>query len=171
MLGTDLFQAYANEPAYPLQSTAQQDNNVETQGDQHAIGSEHHAPPQQPSAIQQMIPSKDQIYDTSSLFKEAQMEQQLALLQQQLTLQKQKMNETKGESVVDRFLSKKKDVLKLVTISMTVLLALSSHYLFTDLIRNYIANNDFTTNQEFTTKVWYPTTILLGIWILKVFNR
>jgi hypothetical protein len=71
----------------------------------------------------------------------------------------------------DRFVSKKKDVLKLVTMALTVLLAISSHYVMTDLIRNYIANNDLTGNQEFTTKIAYPLTVLLLIWTLKVFNR
>jgi uncharacterized membrane protein YcjF (UPF0283 family) len=111
------------------------------------------------------------------MFKEIQMNEQIAKLQSQIRQQNNTQNNTQQndvyqqDSVIDRYISKKKDVMKLIIMAFTVLLGLSLHYLITDLIRNYIASNDLTMNQEFITKFAYPVTIVLIIWTLKVFNR
>lgn len=114
------------------------------------------------------------LYDSGTIYNEMTMNQQLAALKNELQRQKDinKLgNRDFQESIVDRFVSKKKEVFKLVTMSMTILLAISIHFVLNDLIRNYIVNNNLTDNQELTTKVAYPLTILLVIWMFKVFNR
>lgn len=169
--GTELYQAYdqgfpsmqSNQSPPPPQSLDINDFSINDTDTPQLT--------QSATTQQQSIPNhQDHIYDPSATFKEAQLQQQLSQLQGKL---KQQSIESKqnNDSMFDRFVSKKKDVLKLVTMALTVLLAISSHYVMTDLIRNYIANNDLTGNQEFTTKIAYPLTVLLLIWTLKVFNR
>lgn len=165
--GTDLYQAY--EQGYPsMQSNPSPPQSLDI--NDYSINDTDTPQLTQSATTQQIsIPTpQDHVYDASSTFKEAQLQQQLSQLQGKLKQTESKQN---TDSMFDRFVSKKKDVLKLVTMSLTVLLAISSHYVMTDLIRNYIANNDLTGNQEFTTKIAYPLTVLLLIWTLKVFNR
>jgi hypothetical protein len=90
----------------------------------------------------------------------------------QLELEKQKTAVKKDtEPIYDRFVSKKKDVLKLINISITILLAISIHYVLSDLLKNYLQINDFTHNKETFIKLLYPSSVLLVLWSLKVFNK
>lgn len=169
--GTELYQAYDQgyNPSLQQQQTPQQTLDIND------FSNDTTDTPQltQSTTTQQKhnLPLREPIYDASASFKEAQLQQQLENLQGKLQQNKESKQYQNNDSMFDRFVSKKKDVLKLVTMSLTILLAISSHYVMTDLLRNYIANNDLTGNQEFTTKIAYPMTILLLIWTLKVFNR
>lgn len=99
--------------------------------------------------------------------------QQINELQNQLKRQKElnAMMQKDVASIYDRFVSKKKDVLKLVNVSLTVLLAISIHFVMSDLIKGYIMNNDFTSNKETLIKCSYPIAIFILMWSMKVFNR
>ena len=100
-------------------------------------------------------------------------EQKILELQKELEQQKHLNSEQKREyePLVDRYLSKKKDVFKLINISLTVLLGISTHYVISDLIKNYLLNNDFTSNKENLIKVAYPVFVFLLLWSFKVFNK
>jgi hypothetical protein len=74
-------------------------------------------------------------------------------------------------TIYDRFLSKKKDVMKLLSFSFTILLAISLHFVISDLIKNYLINNDFTANKEQFLKISYPLLVFGLMWSLKVFNK
>lgn len=91
--------------------------------------------------------------------------------QLQIELEKQKKEVINNDSIFDRFASKKKDVFKLLNISLSVLLAISLHYLMGDMIKIYLRNNDFSYNKEIFIKSMYPTSVLLILWSLKVFNK
>jgi uncharacterized membrane protein YcjF (UPF0283 family) len=173
MLGTELSQAY--EQGNQQQFTGNNVDFIDSNDTQHVppipisnTPIDNNPQTRPPPQINEQV-YQQPTYDSINMYKEAQLHNQLTNLQAQLHAQKN--TEIKGDSVFDRYLSKKKDVLKLVTMALTVLLAISIHYVVTDLIRNYLANNDFTANKEFITKVSYPLTILLLIWTLKVFNR
>jgi len=99
--------------------------------------------------------------------------QQINELQHQLKRQKELniIMQKDVASIYDRFASKKKDVLKLLNVSLTVLLAISINYVMSDLIKGYIMNNDFSSNKETLIKFSYPLVIFLLMWSLKVFNR
>ena len=179
MLGTDLNQAYEQIPSsqnfnngfqfHEESPEKLQTEQIEPSRHNEKISLNEHKPNNQPS--------HEHVYDSTSMFKEIQMNDQIARLQNQIRQQNNTQNNTQNndvyqqDSVIDRYISKKKDVMKLIIMAFTVLLGLSLHYLITDLIRNYIANNDLTMNQEFITKFAYPVTIVLMIWTLKVFNR
>lgn len=74
-------------------------------------------------------------------------------------------------SIYDRFLSKKKDVMKLLAISLTVLLAISTNFVMCDLIKKYLMNNDFSDNKETIIKIMYPVSTFILLWSTKVFNK
>jgi hypothetical protein len=87
-------------------------------------------------------------------------------------LEKQKtLNKRETEPLFDRFVSKKKDVMKLLNIALTVLLAISLHFVFSDLLKTYLQNNDFSSNKETLIKFIYPACVLLVLWSFKVFNK
>jgi hypothetical protein len=180
MLGTDLNQAYEQIPSSQnfnngFQFNEEIPDKVQTEEVEPSRQNEkitsHEQIPNQPSS---------HVYDSTSMFKEIQMNDQIVRLQNQIrqhnntkqgNTQNRDTSSYQQDSVIDRYISKKKDVMKLVIMSFTVLLGLSLHYLITDIVRNYIASNDLTMNQEFFTKLAYPVTIVLLIWTLKVFNR
>lgn len=168
MFGTDLHQAYDpglnTEPQnmIHLNSATEMDREVEQkQAAMHHQHEEQH--PQQPST-----------YETNHFFRDNQMKNQLSQLQDELLLQKQKVQSyktTTDVNLIDRFVSKKKDVVKLILISLTIVLAFSLHYVIHDLLKAYLMNSILTPTQELLTKLAYPVTILLVIWTIKVFNK
>ena len=85
--------------------------------------------------------------------------------------QKSLNNTSPKEPLYERYISKKKDVLKLISISLTVLLGISMHFVFSDLIRSYLEFNDFTYNKESMIKAAYPLCVFFVMWSLKVFNK
>lgn len=98
-------------------------------------------------------------------------ESRIRQLEKELTASKA-MNETRVvDSLYDRFLSKKKDVFKLLAISLTILLAMSTHFVMLDLLRNYLNNNDFPRGRETLIRMAYPVGVLFSLWSLKVFNK
>lgn len=92
-------------------------------------------------------------------------------LQMELEKQKQLNKKDNSEPLYDRFVSKKKDVMKLICIALTVLLAISLHFVFQELITSYIQNNDFTSNKELLVRFMYPISVLAVLWTIKVFNK
>lgn len=83
------------------------------------------------------------------------------------------VNDHNGSSVgiFERYASKRRDVVKLLVMALTVLLALSAHHAISDLLRTYINNNDVTRNKETLLRFGYPTVVFLLLWSLKVFNK
>lgn len=111
-----------------------------------------------------MIPLYEQQVRNSNKIKELQLE----LLKQK---QQDVLVPVTTEPLYDRYLSKKKDVFKLMSIALTVLFAISLHFVMGDLIKSYLRNNDFSYNKEMLLKFSYPMTVLLMLWSLKVFNK
>ena len=98
-------------------------------------------------------------------------QEKILQLQKELEVQKiiNKQNDT--EPLYERFLSKKKDVMKLICISLTVLLAISVHFVASDFLKSYLQNNVFSQNKELTLKILYPFTVFMTLWSIKVFNK
>lgn len=156
MYGTDLFQAY--EQTMPVQQ-----NMAMHQPANDAVE-------QQPSieveqVAQQMPP---QMATRDGFFAENNLQEQLHQLQKELHNQKKLQ---KQDNLLDRFVSKKKDVLKLVLMSMTILLAFSMHYIIIDLIKNYSMANELSSSKELFVKLAYPLSVLMVIWTMKVVNQ
>jgi hypothetical protein len=167
MLGTDLFQAYDQEQTSNSFGGSENSSVDLTNPANNGTKSK---------SINLVPPMTEQkgggvFYDQDALFKEASLQQQIHTLQNQLLRKEADRKSSSAPSTIDLFVSKKKDVVKLLILSLTMLLGLSLHYVASDFIRNYIADNDFTPNQEFMTKIAYPLTVILVIWTLKVYNR
>lgn len=164
MLGTDLYQAYDSGDSSSLNNMESHDTKMMPKEQSNTdSGAKNLVPP--------MTEPKNVFYDQDSYIKEAKLQQQIQNLQTELKKGNSRQMTRQSPSTIDLFVSKKKDVIKLLILSLTVLLGLSLHYVASDSIRNYLADNDFTPNQEFMTKVAYPLTVLLTIWTLKVYNR
>ena len=165
MFGTDLQQAYDpgmnTEPHNMIHLNSSSDMDREVEQKQAAMHHQHE---------EQHQPTT---YETNNFFRDNQMQNQLSQLQEELRLQKHKTQSYKTTDVnlIDRFVSKKKDVIKLVLISLTIVLAFSLHYVIHDALKAYLMNNILTPSQELMTKLAYPVTILLVIWTIKVFNK
>ena len=162
MLGTDLFQAY-EQASVPLQPT----NMIEMEKPIDDTPKE--TVNMQPSHPIPQTRGNDIVYEQESFLHEQSLQQQLAHLQNELAMQKK--TQKQEINIIDRFISKKKEVIKLVLIALTILLAFSSHYLVVDLIKNYLNNTVLSGTQEMLTKVAYPVTVLLMMWTIKVFNK
>lgn len=158
---------YQPSPEYATQPSHQQQPKI------------HHPPP--PINGSSPTPPAIAIYEDNP-FSTSLIDQQINneyLIQQiQAELAKEKKSAkgdavatTNNDSIFDRFASKKKDVFKLLNISLSVLLAISLHYVMGDIIKVYLRNNDFTYNKEVFVKTMYPASVLLILWSLKVFNK
>ena len=161
MYGTDLFQAY--EQTMPVQQNMamhQPANDAIEQ--QPSIEVEQVAQQQMPAQMPSQMPARD------GFFAENNLQEQLQQLQKELHNQKRLQ---KQDNLLDRFVSKKKDVMKLVLMSMTILLAFSMHYIIIDLIKNYSMTNELSSSKELFVKLAYPLSVLMGIWTMKVLNQ
>jgi len=189
-MGTNLFQAYDDSPmsggnpnsmqsidTFNVDSVPQSPSTPTTSNSNSGSSAiPPSMPPNHPEVQLQQNKNNNQFYDSANIYNEFNMQEQLAVLQHELAKQKElaKMSQTKNkesESIIDRFVSKKKEVFKLVVMSLTILLAMSIHYVMNDLLKNYLINNELSENQEFMTKLAYPITVLLAIWAFKVFNK
>lgn len=151
MFGTELDTAYFN--TQPSQNTNENIIKVSRQNE---------AVTESPSYDQQQIPIVPIFQQNDNIIKELQME-----LEKQKAINKKELY----EPLYDRFISKKKDVMKLFNIALTVLLAISLHFVLSDLIKTYIHNNDFSYNKETFIKFMYPFSVLMVLWSMKVFNK
>ena len=162
MLGTDLFQAYEqNMPVQAMNPIADKHDFVEQNHVTHQPTMDTEPSVQHPPT---QIQSRDNYFSSA----DNSLQDQLQQLQMQLNNQKKIQ---KQDNILDRFVSKKKDVLKLVLMSMTILLAFSMHYIIIDLIKNCSLANEMSSNKEFFVKLAYPLSVLMVIWTIKVVNN
>tara|TARA_Y100000389_G_C17451276_1_gene514985 strand:+ start:1244 stop:1738 length:495 start_codon:yes stop_codon:yes gene_type:complete len=161
--GTELETAYAGGDSARLEMFESQRVNKDQESSTQTVNEPKSSPvynqtiPLHPMQISQEDDTKQQINELQSQLKR----------QKELNVIMQK----DVASIYDRFASKKKDVLKLLNVSLTVLLAISIHYVMSDLIKGYILNNDFSSNKEMLIKFSYPLVIFILMWSMKVFNR
>lgn len=128
-------------------------------------------PSQEPDIPKQITPPSYETSIPTITFPPNNNEAMIKELQMELEKQKQLNKKEQGEPLYDRFVSKKKDVMKLLSIALTVLLAISLHFVLSDLIKTYLANNDFKSNKEQLIKFMYPLSVLAVLWSVKVFNK
>lgn len=181
MFGTDLDTAYFDSTAPHLPSVTQPSNVVNLMG-----SGEYEAPTPSPPAYQpppppppppsappppplqppvnppsHLFPANPMGFDRPSRTAE---EARIMELEDELA-------KKDGVSLYEKYLSKKKDVFKLLIWSLTILLAMSTHSVVSDLIRNYLNARDFSRDREVAIRTIYPLFVLACLWTLKVFNR
>ena len=85
---------------------------------------------------------------------------------------KEKKKKTKNnDSIIDRYLKKKKDVLKLFALALLILLALSMNDLIKTYLGKYLLSNDLTDKNEMYLRLSIPLTIYFVIWTMKAFGK
>ena len=86
---------------------------------------------------------------------------------------KEEMKKTKSnnDSIIDRYLKKKKDVLKLFALALLILLALSMNDLIKTYLGKYLLSNDLTDKNEMYLRLSIPLTIYFVIWTMKAFSK
>ena len=169
LLGTDYQSAYMSDEHLHM---TQSDNQP------HIIQQQQQQQQQQPTTEDKHVneSQKNEIYEQTNFFNGLNNDNtidQISYLKNELQKQKQiqmKLN-YENESIIDRFLSKKKDVIKLINLALTILLGVSIHYVVVDYIKDYLKNNDLSDNKEFFIKIAYPITVCFIIWTSKVFNK
>lgn len=185
MFGTELSQAYDQGTNYEANNFVHfnEARQMEIDHIQHETTNNHSdsssiqiPPPTQQKSSNSLQNNERDVYDSSAFFRNSvdfQMQNQLNELQEELRLQKQlSQNKSHNENnIIDRFISKKKEVFKLILLSLTILLAFSLHYIVNDTLRNYMANNSLTSFNETMTKIAYPLSVVTLIWCIKVFNK
>tara|TARA_B100000902_G_C26831234_1_gene678770 strand:+ start:69 stop:581 length:513 start_codon:yes stop_codon:yes gene_type:complete len=92
-------------------------------------------------------------------------------IQKQIIKQK-KINELKKElksndSIIDKYIKRKKDMIKLFSLSLLILLALSINDIIKVYVNKYILSNEMTGNKELYTRIGVPLCVYLVMWTLK----
>ena len=82
-----------------------------------------------------------------------------------------KKTKTNNDSIIDRYLKKKKDVLKLFALALLILLALSMNDLIKTYLGKYLLSNDLTDKSEMYLRLSVPLTIYFVIWSMKAFSK
>ena len=82
-----------------------------------------------------------------------------------------KKTKTNNDSIIDRYLKKKKDVLKLFALALLILLALSMNDLIKSYLGKYLLSNDLTDKSELYLRLSVPLTIYFIIWTMKAFSK
>ncbi len=97
------------------------------------------------------------------------MEEQVNVLKQELL--KEKLKDKKGNvSLLTKFISKKREMIKIFVLSLIILLALSLNDIIKNYLKLYILESDLNSRKEFLVRFAYPLTIFVFIWIIKVFR-
>ena len=174
LLGTDIISAYTDGSQFQNEHmNTEQFQNTPQNGTQQQQQQQQEQPPSTPNRNGSSQPyDYNQQHIMDDIHNENAM-QQIDYLKNELNKQKQlqyKMN-VEQSTIMDKFLDKKKDVLKLFNLSLTILLGMSMHYVIVDWLKDYIRLNTFSDNKEFFMKLAYPVTILMFIWISKVVNK
>lgn len=117
---------------------------------------------QQPLPVQQppQVSVQQQQYNPpDAMFLNSSMQQQ----------QQQPVYKYEKESFVDRLLSKRYDVLKVISFALIIVLAISIDRFTTFHITQYIDSTILTKTNEMLFRLSYPVFILVLIWLIKTF--
>jgi hypothetical protein len=98
-------------------------------------------------------------------------DQKLHMLSNELLKQKEMFEQNKNNSYVDKLLSKKRDIMKLLIISFVFLLAISLHSVVDYYLKKYLEDNVLSGGKEFLLRSLYPVAVLLALWNIKAFNK
>jgi len=70
-------------------------------------------------------------------------------------------------SFFDTMWSKRKDIMKLVTLSLIILLGISLHTTIDHFFKKWLLESDLSERNEMLARMAYPLSVLLLIWIMK----
>lgn len=156
LTGTDLASAYAQDyDPSPKRDNFNQPNSFNPGNMQEA--------PQKKTEVANPVKNMDPNFLTS--------DQKLHLISSELQKQKEMFEMNKNNNYVDKLLSKKRDIIKLLTISFVVLFAISAHYFFEYYLRRYLEENALSSGKELLVRIAYPILVLFLLWNIKAFSK
>lgn len=181
--GTDLYAAYqplgggggglyasVEEPQQPAprqqeeRKPAQQSSPIINTSQSHQM-----QPAQTLQAIQNMH-NDNIMYDAGSMNR--QYEQEQRIINALTELKKQKQNTTiTSPSYVDKMMSKKKELAKLLQFALIIALGLSIHFIIKHYLKQFLSENDLSWERELMLRLLYPFAILFILWNLKTFVK
>jgi hypothetical protein len=100
-------------------------------------------------------------------------DQKLYMLSNELQKQKEMFESAKASSpgYLDKLMSKKRDIGKLLVVAFVNLLALSTHFVLQHYITLHMESAMYSPNKEFFARILYPITVLFALWNIRVFNK
>lgn len=121
---------------------------------------------------EQMTSSQPQINAGPAVSETPETDAAIERIQKEIEKQN-KINELKkklksnNDSIIDKFIKRKKDMVKVLCLALIVLLALSINDIIKVYLSKYILGNELTQNKEFYTRIGVPLTVFLLLWAFK----
>jgi hypothetical protein len=81
----------------------------------------------------------------------------------------QELPESQYSSYFDNIVTKRKDILKIIVFSTSIVFAISLHSVIQFWLQEVSISNEFGFKQELGIRVLYPVSVLLLIWLFKAF--
>ena len=148
--GTDLSSAYQNISAQP------QYDYYEKEEEQ----------PNKPSIV-----AKDD-NNLNVLNKQFEADQKIATLVAELKKRKAATSvETEQPSYFDKLFGKKKELYKILQLSLIITLGLSLHYLADHYLGKYLSEREMSFERQLIIRLLYPAAVLFVLWNLRVFVK
>jgi hypothetical protein len=97
-------------------------------------------------------------------------EERLQTLSHEIQKQKEYMEQNRV-GYIDKLMSKRRDILKMIMFCLVILLALSSHMVIKHYYRSFLDTTDLTPTKEFFVRIAYPLVILFALWNSRLFIR
>jgi hypothetical protein len=129
--------------------------------------------PQQPTALvsapKQQLPSTVPI---QMAYNNEQQDPRIAVLLNELKKQQKIVANIENQNgYFDKLGSKRKDVMRILQLSLVIVLALSLHFIIDHYLKNYIKNNDLSFERELIIRLLYPIAVVFIIWNMKAFIK
>ena len=145
------------------------DDNKNNSNDIYSNNQQQQPSLQQPSLQQPQQNNDNQEVDVAIAKMQSHINKQKKINELKEEFKKTKNNN--NESIIDRYIKKKKDVIKLFLLSLLVLLALSMNDVIKTYLSKYILGNDITSKNEMYLRCAVPLTIYFVIWTMKAFGK
>lgn len=130
---------------------------------------DEYEPPQQ----QKPEPPIKQDNNMGMINKQFENEQKMALLVAELKKKKAAaaVHETNEPSYFDKLFGKKKELYRILQLSLMITLGISIHFLIDHYITKYLADNEMSFERQFIIRLMYPLAVLFIIWNFRVFVK
>lgn len=175
MFGTDLNSAFSpfgadndNYETVPTQQHYQTSHSQEIVHKSTPISQIQHQPMEQQPL---MKPSSSDMTTTLGSPSQYQDPKVAVLINELKKQQKMIANMEQQAGYFDKLGSKKKDVLRIIQLSLVIVLALSLHFVIDHYLKTYIKNNDLSFERELVLRLLYPIAVVFIIWNMKAFVK
>lgn len=76
-----------------------------------------------------------------------------------------------SSSYFDKLFSKRKEIYKVLQLSLIITLGLSIHFLIDHYLTKYLADNEMSFERQLILRLMYPLAVLFILWNLRVFVK